>query len=166
MPAACAMPISAPMWVLRREVVRDGVTDVDGDGGGAVAVEHRPQHPFDFGVGVVPRHRGVAVAGADHRLAQPVGIGVQVAERGALGAEMALRPDVVGIAAHVGDLAAAIGADSQSAHRLTQRTCHRGGTGHLSRLGDHPGKARAGAAQDRLHYRCANGSWTTALPKD
>ena len=48
------------MWVAEAEVVRDGVADVDGDGGGAVPVEHRPQHTLDLGVGVVPRDRDVA----------------------------------------------------------------------------------------------------------
>lgn len=117
-----------------RKVVGDGVADVHGDGGGAVPVEHRPQHAFDFGVPVVPRHRDVAVRGADHGPSQPVGIGVQVPQRGALGAEVAPRPDVVGVAADVGDRAV-VHANPQSAHRLAQWAGHRGETGHLSRLG-------------------------------
>jgi hypothetical protein len=32
----------------------DRVAHIDGDGGGAMAVEHRSQHPFDLGVRVVP----------------------------------------------------------------------------------------------------------------
>ena len=36
------------------EVVGDRVAHIDGDGGGAVTVEHRSQHAFDFGVGVIP----------------------------------------------------------------------------------------------------------------
>jgi hypothetical protein len=97
------------------------VADVGGDGADAVLLDHRQEQLGAAVERLVPAHLGErAVVPAHHRLAQPVGIVVQVAERRPLGAEVPLGPHVVTVGADQLDpLAAHV--DLQPAHRLAQR---------------------------------------------
>ena len=72
------------------------------------------------GEGLVPRDLAPLVAVAHHRRPQAVGVVVELAERRALGAEVALAPHVGAVAADAHD-ALALGLDLEAAHGLAQR---------------------------------------------
>ena len=88
----------------------------------AVAVgEDRAEAGVDRLEGLVPARLDQLAVAADQRRREPVGVGVQLAEAGALRADEALAEDVVGVAA---DLASprARRARAQPAGRLAERT--------------------------------------------
>ncbi len=94
----------------RAQGVRVGVAEVDADRVAAVLVD-RPRQPVGHAVqGLVPADLhplGVgAVADPAYRPPQPVGVGVHVGQRDALGADVAARERVRGIAADRDDAGA------------------------------------------------------------
>ena len=102
------------------QVVGAGVADVGGDRVAAVLGLDGGQPAIDLGEGLVPRRRAQVAAGlADQRGAQAVGILVQLAQRGALGAHEAVAEDVVGVAADAGHRAVV---DRDAAARTSPRT--------------------------------------------
>ena len=106
--------------VERARTVRCRVTQVHPHRSGPVLLADAAQSVPDLGERLVPTDRLEAVADPPHRGAQPVGVVMQGAHGGGLGADVALREDVVGVALDAADLA--IGhRDVDSAVRLTQR---------------------------------------------
>jgi hypothetical protein len=103
-----------------REVVRGRVADVDRDGIDAVSLDHRVQAALHLGERLVPGDLVEGVAAPDERGAQAVGVVVQLAERGALRADVALAPHIVLVRADLCD-AAVLHGDLEAAHRLTER---------------------------------------------
>ena len=84
----------------RGEVVGRRVADVDAHGVAPVLAQDRRQPLVDLREGLVPADGlEVPARGAAHRGAQAVGILVQGLQRHALGAEEAVREDVLGVAA-------------------------------------------------------------------
>ena len=101
------------------ERVGVGVAEVDADGVASVPVDRVGDPVGDQVERVVPADLVPRAGGpvAADRAAQPVRVVVQVAERDALGADVAPRERVVGVAADLGDPVALDG-DPQPADRL------------------------------------------------
>ena len=106
-----------------REAVADRVADERGDRVDAVPLEHAVEQLLAARERLVPGDLAPRVAVAHHRLRGAVGVVVQVAERRALRAEVALRPHVVAVAADQLDVLV-LDVDLQAAHALAQRTRH------------------------------------------
>jgi hypothetical protein len=104
----------------QREVVRGGIADVGGQGGLPMPLEHAAQQALHFCERLVPAHFAERLAVSDQRRAQTIGIVVDLAERGALGTDVALTPHIVLVRADLGD-PVALDRDLESAHRLAQR---------------------------------------------
>jgi hypothetical protein len=82
-----------------REVVDGRIADVHGDRVATVTLDDRRQPARDLGERLVPGGRAQLTVAADQRRAQAVGVVVQVAERGSLGADEPAAEDVVPVAA-------------------------------------------------------------------
>lgn len=80
---------------------------------------HGLQAAFDLGVGLLPTGRFEASVAFDQWLTQAVGVFVQVFQRGALGADVALAEHIIGLAADAGHTALA-DLDFQAAAGLAQ----------------------------------------------
>ena len=93
------MPMRIADVAAEADVVGERVADVGGDRLDAVLGDDRREQLGAPGERLVPGDLAPGVAVADHRLPQPVGVVVQVAERRALGAEVALAPHVVAVGA-------------------------------------------------------------------
>ena len=98
-----------------------GVADVRSDRLLAVTIDDGSEQLFAAGKGLVPRHLSPRLAVANQRLAQAVGIVVEVAEGRALGADVAAAPDVVAVGPDQDDLLL-LDVHLEAAHRLAQRT--------------------------------------------
>ena len=105
---------------LAGEVMDGGIAEVDGDAVASMLGQDGRQPPLDLGERLVPGDLAPRLAGADHRRAQAVGIAVQLLERVGFGADVAVREDVVLIAANGDDLWPA-GHDLQAAGGLAER---------------------------------------------
>ncbi len=106
-------------------------------GGVAVRLDQRAQPGLDGGERLVPgglRQRSVA---AHQGAGEPVGVGVQLTEGRAFGADEALAEDVVPVAADRGHPVTVHG-DAEPASGLTERADAQGGTGHRSLPGTVP----------------------------
>jgi len=135
--------------------VADRVADERGGGRDAVALDDAVDELLAARERFVPRHLAPRVAVAHHRLAQPVGVVVQVSERRALGAQVALRPHVVAVTADQLDVLV-LDVDLQPTHALTERTrdemsLHQSTISQLRRAGPdgesaEPGARRRGAS--------------------
>ena len=101
------------------------VAQVEGDRVPAVRLDDPGQPVVHGRERLVPADRLPPVAPAQSRLADPVGVGIQMAEARALRAQVAAAERVVAVAAHAGDLVAVHG-QLQPACRLAQRA---GGVG-------------------------------------
>ncbi len=104
------------------EVVRVRIPDVDGDGVGAVCGDDLAEPPLHLRERLLPAHLLVPAVATRERSPEPVGVVVERAERGALGADEPVRERVVRVtpdARHAasGDL------EPQPARRLAQRAC-------------------------------------------
>ncbi|CAM5741852.1 hypothetical protein MAUB1S_02747 [Mycolicibacterium aubagnense] len=106
--------------VERARTVRCRVAQVHPGRANPVLLADATQPGPDLGEGLVPTHRLEAVPDPPHRGAQPVGIVVEGTHGGGLGADIALREDVVGVALDAADLAVGH-RDMDSAVRLAQR---------------------------------------------
>ena len=102
------------------EVVRRRIAEVDRDRVAAVRGEDRRQARVDLAKGLLPARLAPLAAAPDHRRAQAVGVGVELGDRGALGADEAVAERVGVVAAHRDHLATARG-DLEVAVRLAQR---------------------------------------------
>ena len=104
----------------QREVVGGRVADVAGDRLGPVRLDHAGEQLVATREGGGPVDLVPSVAGAHHRHPDAVGVVVEVSERGALRADVSLRPHVGAVAADAID--PAVGdPDLKPAHRLAQR---------------------------------------------
>ncbi len=103
-----------------REVVDGRVADVGGHRLDAVPLADAEQELLAPGERVVPRDLAPLVALADHRLADAVGVLVEVAEGRALGAQEALAPDVVAVGTDEGH-ALVLDVELEAAHGLAER---------------------------------------------
>ena len=86
------------------EVVGRGVALVDAERVGAVLGADRPQPVADQIERGVPGHLAPARAVLHQRVAQAIGIVVEIGERGGLGAQVAARERIGGVAPHRGHL--------------------------------------------------------------
>jgi len=86
-----------------------------------VGLDDGLQPPRDLLEGFLPLDLPEAVGAANERLRQAIGIVVQLAERGALRAQVAAAPDIVGIGPDPGD-AALLDLDRDASHRLAEGT--------------------------------------------
>ena len=125
-------PEQGPVVEQAGEVVGVRVADVDRAGVPAVLVEEREEPPLDLREGLVPAHLHEGAVSLDDGAAQPVRILVELLERGALGADVALAEDVVTVAPDPHDLLAGRRGpqgDLEPAARLAQRARAVGGAG-------------------------------------
>ncbi len=102
-------------------VVREGVADVRRDRFDPVLLDHRREQFRAPSERFFPTHLAPLVAVAHHRFAQAIGVVVQVTERRALGADVALAPHVVAVAADELHLLV-LDVDLEAAHRFAERT--------------------------------------------
>ena len=106
------------------EVVGVRVAEVDGNGVAAVGVDDGPKAPIDLGPGLLPRHLDQLTVAADQRRTDPVGILVQLLQRRALRADVAVAEHVVAVAADALHVLCTVGTspqrDLQAAPRLAQ----------------------------------------------
>ena len=103
------------------ERVRERVAGVARHRADAVLLDHRGQQFGAAAEGRVPADLLPLPVDLDHRAPDAVGVLVQRAERGALGADVPVAPGVVAVAADACD-AAVLHVNLQAAHGLTQRT--------------------------------------------
>ena len=103
------------------EVVGDGVAVVERDGVAAVAAADGGQPAGGAVEGFVPGGFAPTGAGSDERLADAVGVMMQIGEGRRLRADVAAAEGIVGVAADGAD-AWAVDVDQQAAHRLAERT--------------------------------------------
>ncbi len=106
---------------LAGEVMDGGIAEVDGDAVAAMLGKDGSEAAVNLGERLVPGDLAPGLAGADHRRAHAVGIAMQLFEGIGFGADVAVREDVVLIAANGEDLWAA-GHDLQAAGGLAERT--------------------------------------------
>lgn len=111
----------------RTEVVRRGIPHVRGDGITAMSRDDRSEATFDFTPRLVPFHFDVHAVALDQRLAQSIGVVVQLLQRAALRADVTARKDIVDVAANARDRAVLHG-DLETTAGLTQRTGSVGGS--------------------------------------
>jgi hypothetical protein len=100
--------------------VRGRVADVDRDCIDAVRLDHPVQAALHLGERFVPGHLVEGVAASDERCAQAVGVVVELAECGALRADVAPAPHIVLVRADLRD-ASVLHGDLEAAHRLAER---------------------------------------------
>ena len=132
-----------------------GIAEVDPDRVGAVGLDDRRQAPGDLLKRLVPG-RGAQLAVAAHkRRAQAVGILLQRAQAGALGADEALGEDVVAVAADLLEPAVLVERQLEAAGRLTQ------GAG---RVGGPRGARRRRRVRCRRRRCSRSGPWRRSLP--
>ena len=130
------------------QVVDRGVALVDGDGVAAVGLLNRLQALCCEVEGGRPGQGLPAVLGTAHRLSEPVGIGVQVCECGALGTHVAVAEGVSRIAPDPEDLVA-IDLDEEPAGGLAEVADPVTKGGHDdSRRMIAPGRTRAGKTEE------------------
>jgi hypothetical protein len=100
--------------------VNDGIAHIDGNGIGAIAGAHRSKTLFDQIEGFVPTDRHEAAVGRSfQRGAQPIRIMMHLADRYALGANVASQEWIVLVATDRND-AIAIELEFQPAHGLAE----------------------------------------------
>lgn len=119
-----------------RDGVHVGVAQVDAGRRGAVGRADAGRAVGDGGVRLGPGRLGEHAVAAHERAGEPVGVPVDLAEGGALGADEPRAEDVVAVAAGAGDPVRVDG-QGQSARGLAQRTDTQGGTtaGHRASRG-------------------------------
>lgn len=135
---------------LGAEVVGVGVAEVDADTGRAVLGLDRPDALGREVQRLLPHDLLPSVLGATDRMAQPVGVGVDVLERDRLGAHVATAEGVVVVATDGGDLFIVVHGHDDAAHGLAETAGALVGARHdeLRSIGDRglarrpPGRAR------------------------
>ncbi|CAM5268543.1 hypothetical protein SVIOM74S_09712 [Streptomyces violarus] len=121
--------------------VHVGVAEDDADGVRAVPLDDGPDAGGDRVEGLLPGGLAQLAVPAHERGAQPVGVGVDGPEGGALGADESLAEDVVAVTSGTGD-ARPLDGEGQAAGGLAQGTDTQGGAGHGSSRGGGYGDAR------------------------